>query len=174
MKQKNKTHYTARILAKFFDIKAADILSVHLIDFISVPIKGEILNQIFPYILTFILFLIYDTSFQFFANGSLGKKLFNIHLLSKENENQQIPITTIFNRSFYVCCFGLGFMIPKISTLFVLFNIFYLYRNGTTHWDKVLKLKLVFKPISIGRMVLIAFCFFILLNSYYRLIKDYI
>ncbi|MCW7479650.1 RDD family protein [Leptospira kanakyensis] len=142
-------------------------------DFILVKVEGEILNQILPYILGFIVFLVYDTSFQFFANGSLGKKIFNIHLVSKENETQQIPITTIFNRSFYVCCFGLGFMVPKISTLFVLFNIFYLFKNGTTHWDKVLKLKPVFKPISIGRMVLIAFCFFILLNSYYQLIKDY-
>ncbi|TGL51411.1 RDD family protein [Leptospira kemamanensis] len=173
MNQKPNNHYTSRILAKFFDIKAAEILSIHLTDFILVHIEGEILNQILPYILAFIVFLVYDTSFQFFANGSLGKKIFNIHLVSKENENQQIPITTIFNRSFYVCCFGLGFMIPKISTLFVLFNIFYLFKNGTTHWDKVLKLKPVFKPISIGRMILIAFCFFILLNSYYQLIKDY-
>ncbi|TGL85532.1 RDD family protein [Leptospira congkakensis] len=174
MKQKNNTHYTARILAKFFDIKAAEILSIHLIDFILAPNDEGILNQILTYLLTFIVFIMYDTSFQFFVNGSLGKKIFNIHLVSKENENQQIPITTILNRSFYVCCFGLGFMIPKIATFFALFNIFYLFRNGTTHWDKVLKLKMVFKPISIGRMVLIAFCFLILLNSYFQLIKDYL
>ncbi|PJZ84706.1 RDD family protein [Leptospira harrisiae] len=171
MNQKPNNHYTARILAKVFDIKVAEILSLPLREFILVRINGEILNQILPYIMTFIVFIIYDTSFQFFAKGSLGKKIFNIHLVS--NENQEIPITIILYRSFYVFCFGLGFMIPKISILFALFSIFYLFKNGTTHWDKVLKIKIVFKQISIFRMVMIAFCFLILLNSYFRLIKDY-
>ncbi|EMY69825.1 RDD family protein [Leptospira vanthielii serovar Holland str. Waz Holland = ATCC 700522] len=173
LNQKPNNHYISRILAKVFDIKIAEILSFYLIDLFLVPIDGEILNQILPYILTILVFILYDTSFQFFIKGSLGKKIFNIHIVSNENENEEIPITKVLYRSFYVCFFGLGFLIPKISTLFALFTLYYIFRNGTTHWDKVLRLKIPFKPISIGRMVLIAFCFLLLFNSYYQLIKGY-
>ncbi|EMY62184.1 RDD family protein [Leptospira terpstrae] len=173
MSNKPSNHYTSRLLAKVFDIKIAEIASYYLLDFFLINVDRIVEVQILSHIVTVLVFIVYDSSFQFFADGSLGKKIFNIHLISKEEENHKIPFQKILYRSVYVCCFGLGLLLPKISILFALFTFYYLYRNGTTHWDKILKLRPVYKPISYGRMVWIAVCFLFLLSSYFQILRNY-
>ncbi len=176
-------HPWRRYLARWVDIfiyinliiyPAAKLLGPDLINFYIDQISSLqfFIILLLGHIAFFGLVLILNTVLITVAGNTLGKFLFGVRVLDKDQ--QPLNLSKILKREFYVLMKGLAFGTPVIALITQIYGYLDLTMEQTTNWDKRLNTIVIHRKGNTKQLILCLFGFGFYLYFGYNFYLPYV